>query len=155
MAKTGANLEAIKVILSEREDVINNRTVVRFKAGDVLQLVLTGRGEDKDVESRPTGFIPKNSTREVEKYKFILKRGGKVFNVFATLGIFTSLPITKRGFSPESLERQRQGVGNAVFDGFEMRASQEVLDSLLKGVKCSEVYTTSESTAQCYRWDRI
>lgn len=154
MAKVGENLETIKAILSEREESINNRTTVRFRVGDILQLVLTGENK-KDAESRTTGFIPKGFTREVEKYKFLLKRGGRAFSVFVTLGTFTSLPISKRGFSPEALERQRQGGENAVFDGFEMRAASAILDSLIKGVRCSEVFTTSESIAQCYRWDRI
>lgn len=155
MAKVESNVETIKTILSGRENLINNRTTVRFRVGDILSLILTGEGEERDAEARPTGFIPAGSDREVNKYKFLLSRGGKAFSVFVTLGAFTSLPLTKRGFAPDALERQRLGGNNAVFDGFEMRAADAVLDALIKGVKCSEVYTTSESGAQCYRWDRM
>lgn len=152
MAKAAANLETIKNILENRSENINQRTVVRFIPNDQLKLVVL---DDKgNLDARSTGFTPKGG-EEVFKYKFLLTRKGRTFPVFITLGAFTSLPIAKRGFGPDAAERQRQGADNAIFADFEMKSAEEIVSALKAGVICREVFATSESQSQCYRWDRV
>lgn len=153
MAKTAATIETIKNILNTRVESVNQRTVVRFLKDDQLKLVVL---DDKgNLEARGTGFIPKGGTEEVQKYKFLLTRRGSTFSVFITLGAFTSLPIAKRGFALDAVERQRQGVNNAIFADFEMKSAEDIISALREGVVCREVFATTESQSQCYRWDRI
>ena len=152
MAKTAATIETIKTILNTRVENINQRTVVRFIPNDQLKLVVL---DDKgNLDARGTGFTPKGG-EEVLKYKFLLTRKGRTFPVFITLGVFTSLPIAKRGFDPDAAERQRQGSNNAVFADFEMKSANDIVSALKAGVVCREVFATTESQSQCYRWDRI
>lgn len=152
MAKAAATLETVKNILETRSESINQRTVVRFMPNDQIKLVVL---DDKgNLDARGTGFSPKGG-EEVLKYKFTLSRNGRTFPVFITLGAFTSLPIAKRGFSPDAVERQRQGVNNAIFSDFEMKSAEDIVNALKAGVVCREVFATTESQSQCYRWDRI
>lgn len=152
MAKAAANLETIKNILGNRSESINQRTVVRFIPNDQLKLVVLD--DEGNLDARGTGFTPKGG-EEVLKYKFLLTRRGRTFPVFITLGAFTSLPIAKRGFSPDAAERQRQGLNNAIFADFEMMSAEDIISALREGVVCREVFATTESQAQCYRWDRV
>src|SRR5574344_2492083 len=116
MARVAATLETIKNILETRSESINQRTVVRFIPNDQIKLaVLDNKGT---LDARGTGFSTKEG-EEVLKYKFLLTRKGRTFPVFIPLGAFTSLPIAKRGFSPDAAERQRQGQNNAIFADFE------------------------------------
>ena len=152
MAKTAATIETIKNILNTRVENVNQRMVVRFIPNDQVKLVvLDNKG---NLDARGTGFAPKGG-EEVLKYKFLLTRKGRTFPVFITLGAFTSLPIAKRGFAPDAAERQRQGSNNAVFSDFEMKPAEEIISALKAGVVCREVFATTESQSQCYRWDRI
>ena len=152
MAKAAATLETIKTILNTRVENVNQRTVVRFLKDDQLKLVVLD--DDGNLDVRGTGFTPKGGTEEVQKYKFLLTRKGRTFPVFITLGAFTSLPIAKRGFNPDAAERQRQGSNNAIFADFEMKSAEDIVSALREGVVCREVFTTTESQSQCYRWDR-
>ena len=152
MAKAAANLETIKNILGNRSENINQRTVVRFIPNDQLKLVVLD--DEGNLDARGTGFTPKGG-EEVLKYKFLLTRRGRTFPVFITLGAFTSLPIAKRGYDPDAAERQRHGANNAIFADFEMKSAEDILSALREGVICREVFATTESQAQCYRWDRI
>ena len=152
MAKAAATLETIKNILEARSENINQRTVVRFIPNDQLKIVVLDN--EGNLDARSTGFTPKGG-EEVLKYKFLLTRKGRTFPVFITLGAFTSLPIAKRGFGPDAAERQRQGADNAIFADFEMKSAEEIVSALKAGVICREVFATSESQSQCYRWDRI
>ena len=152
MAKAAATIETIKNILETRSENVNQRTIVRFIPNDQVKLVVL---DDKgNLDARGTGFTPKGG-EEVLKYKFLLSRKGRTFPVFITLGAFTSLPIAKRGFAPDAAERQRQGVNNAVFADFEMKSAEDIISALREGVVCREVFATTESQSQCYRWDRI
>lgn len=152
MAKATANLETIKNILETRSENINQRTVVRFIPNDQVKLVVL---DDKgNLDARGTGFSPKGG-EEVLKYKFLLTRKGRTFPVFISLGAFTSLPIAKRGYASDAAERQRQGVNNAIFADFEMKSAEDIISALREGVVCREVFATTESQSQCYRWDRI
>ena len=153
MAKAAATIETIKNILETRSESVNQRTVVRFIPNDQLKLVVLD--EQGNLEARGTGFTPKGGTEEVLKYKFFLTRKGRTFPVFITLGAFTSLPIAKRGFAPDAAERQRQGANNAIFSDFEMKSAEDIISALKAGVVCREVFATTESQAQCYRWDRV
>ena len=152
MARVAANLESIKNILGNRSENVNQRTVVRFTPNDQLKLVVLD--DEGNLDARGTGFSPKGG-EEVLKYKFLLSRKGRTFPVFITLGAFTSLPIAKRGFNPDAAERQRQGANNAIFEDFEMKSAENIITALRDGVVCREVFATSESQSQCYRWDRI
>lgn len=152
MARVAANLESIKNILENRSESVNQRTVVRFIPNDQLKLVVLD--DEGNLDARSTGFTPKGG-EEVLKYKFLLTRRGSTFPVFITLGAFTSLPIAKRGFNPDAAERQRQGQNNAIFADFEMKSAEDIISALKAGVVCREVFATSESQSQCYRWDRI
>ena len=152
MAKAAATLETIKNILGNRSESINQRTVVRFIPNDQLQLVVLD--DEGNLDARSTGFTPKGGD-EVLKYRFLLTRRGNTFSIFITLGVFTSLPIAKRGFAPDAAERQRQGVNNAIFADFEMKSAEDIISALRDGVVCREVFATTESQSQCYRWDRI
>ena len=152
MARVAANLETIKNILAARSENINQRTVVRFIPNDQLKLIVLD--DEGNLDARGTGFTPKGG-EEVLKYKFLLTRRGRTFPIFITLGAFTSLPIAKRGFNPDAAERQRQGVNNAIFADFEMKSAEDIISALKTGVVCREVFATTESQAQCYRWDRI
>ena len=152
MARVAATLETIKNILGNRSESINQRTVVRFIPNDQLKLVVLD--DEGNLDARGTGFTPKGG-EEVLKYKFTLSRNGRTFPVFITLGAFTSLPISKRGFGLDAVERQRQGVNNAIFADFEMKSAEDIVSALKAGVVCREVFATTESQAQCYRWDRI
>ena len=151
MAKAAATLETIKNILGTRSENINQKTIVRFMPNDQLKLVVLDEG---NLDARGTGFTPKGG-EEVLKYKFLLTRRGRTFPVFITLGAFTSLPISKRGYGSDAAERQRQGVNNAVFSDFEMKSAEDIVEALKEGVICREVFATTESQAQCYRWDRV
>lgn len=152
MAKVAANLETIKDILETRSENINQRTVVRLIPNDQVKLVVLD--DEGNLDARGTGFSPKGG-EEVLKYKFSLTRKGRTFPVFISLGAFTSLPIAKRGFAPDAVERQRQGQNNAIFADFEMRSAEDIVNALKAGVVCREVFATTESQSQCYRWDRI
>ena len=152
MARVAANLESIKNILGNRSESVNQRTVVRFIPNDQLRLVVLD--DEGNLDARGTGFSPKGGD-EVLKYKFLLSRKGRTFPVFITLGAFTSLPIAKRGFNPDAAERQRQGLNNAIFADFEMKSAEDIVSALREGVVCREVFATTESQSQCYRWDRI
>ena len=152
MAKAAANLETIKNILGNRSESINQRTVVRFIPNDQLKLVVLD--DEGNLDARGTGFTPKGG-EEVLKYKFFLSRNGRTFPVFITLGAFTSLPISKRGYASDAVERQRQGINNAIFADFEMKSAEDIIFALREGVICREVFATTESQSQCYRWDRI
>ena len=152
MARVAANLEAVKNILGNRSESVNQRTVVRFIPNDQLKLVVLD--DEGNLDARGTGFSPKGGD-EVLKYKFLLTRKGRTFPVFITLGAFTSLPIAKRGFAGDAAERQRQGVNNAIFSDFEMKSAEDIISALREGVVCREVFATTESQSQCYRWDRI
>ena len=152
MAKAAATIETIKSILETRSENINQRTVVRFIPNDQVKLVVLD--DEGNLDARSTGFTPKGG-EEVLKYKFLLTRKGRTFPVFITLGAFTSLPIAKRGYGSDAAERQRQGVNNAVFADFEMKSAEDILSALREGVVCREVFATTESQSQCYRWDRI
>lgn len=152
MAKAAATLETIKNILGNRSESVNQRTVVRFIPNDQLKLVVLDN--EGNLDARGTGFSPKGG-EEVLKYKFLLSRKGRTFPVFITLGAFTSLPIAKRGFAPDAAERQRQGSNNAIFADFEMRPAEDIVSALKAGVVCREVFATTESQSQCYRWDRV
>lgn len=151
MAKAAATIETIKNILGTRSENINQRTVVRFIPNDQVKLVVDDKG---NLDARSTGFTPKGG-EEILKYKFLLSRKGRTFPVFITLGAFTSLPIAKRGFAPDAAERQRQGASNAIFADFEMKSAEDIVSALRAGIVCREVFATTESQAQCYRWDRI
>ena len=152
MARVAANLESIKNILGNRSESVNQRTVVRFIPNDQLKLVVLD--DEGNLDARGTGFSPKGG-EEILKYKFLLSRKGRTFPVFITLGAFTSLPIAKRGFATDAAERQRQGQNNAIFADFEMKSAEDIISALKTGVVCREVFATTESQAQCYRWDRI
>ena len=152
MARVAANLETVKNILEARSESVNQRSVVRFIPNDQLKLVVLD--DEGNLDARSTGFSPKGGD-EVLKYKFLLTRKGRTFPVFITLGVFTSLPIAKRGFNPDAAERQRQGANNAIFADFEMKSAEDIISALKTGVVCREVFATTESQAQCYRWDRI
>ena len=152
MAKVAATIETIKSILETRSENINQKTVVRFIPNDQLKLVVL---DDKgNLDARGTGFTPKGG-EEVLRYKFLLTRKGRTFPVFVTLGAFTSLPISKRGYASDAAERQRQGVNNAIFADFEMKSAKDIISALKTGVVCREIFATTESQSQCYRWDRI
>lgn len=153
MANAAATLETIKSILGNRSESVNQRTVVRFISNDQLKLVVLD--DEGNLDARSTGFTPKGGTEEVLKYKFLLTRKGRTFPVFIPLGAFTSLPMAKRGFSPDAAERQRQGVNNAIFSDFEMKSAEDIISALKAGVVCREVFATTESQSQCYRWDRV
>ena len=152
MARVAATLETVKNILGNRSESVNQRTVVRFIPNDQLKLVVLD--DEGNLDARGTGFSPKGG-EEVLKYKCLLTRKGRTFPVFITLGAFTSLPISKRGFAPDAAERQRQGANNAIFSDFEMKSAEDIISALREGVVCREVFATTESQAQCYRWDRI
>ena len=152
MAKAAANLETIKNIIGTRSESINQRTVIRFIPNDQLRLVVLD--DEGNLDARSTGFTPKGG-EEVLKYKFLLTRRGSTFPVFITLGAFTSLPIAKRGFNPDAAERQRQGQNNAIFADFEMKSAEDIVSALREGVICRDVFATTESQSQCYRWDRV
>ena len=152
MAKAAATLETIKNILETRSENINQRTVVRFIPNDQVKLVVLDN--EGNLDARGTGFTPKGG-EEVLKYKFSLSRNGRTFPAFITLGAFTSLPIAKRGYGSDAVERQRQGVNNAIFSDFEMKSAEDIISALKTGVVCREVFATTESQAQCYRWDRV
>ena len=152
MAKAAATLETIKNILGNRSESINQRTIVRFIPNDQLKLVVLD--DEGNLDARGTGFAPKGG-EEVFKYKFLLTRRGRTFPVFITLGAFTSLPIAKRGYGSDAAERQRQGTDNAIFADFEMRSAEDIISALKAGVVCREVFATTESQSQCYRWDRV
>lgn len=152
MAKAAATIETIKSILETRSESINQRTVIRFIPNDQLKLVVLD--DEGNLDVRGTGFTPKGG-EEVLKYKFLLTRKVRTFPVFITLGVFTSLPIAKRGFAPDAAERQRQGGNNAIFADFEMKSAEDIISALRAGVVCREVFATTESQSQCYRWDRI
>ena len=152
MARVAANLESIKNILEARSENINQRTIVRFIPNDQLKLVVLD--DEGNLDARSTGFAPKGG-EEVLKYKFLLTRRGRTFPVFITLGAFTSLPIAKRGYGADAAERQRQGANNAIFADFEMKSAEDIISALKTGVVCREVFATTESQSQCYRWDRI
>lgn len=152
MAKVAANIETIKNILETRSENINQRTVVRFIPNDQVKLVVLD--DEGNLDARRTGFAPKGG-EEILKYKFLLSRKGRTFPVFISLGAFTSLPISKRGFAPDAAERQRQGQNNAVFADFEMKSAEDIISALREGVVCREVFATTESQSQCYRWDRV
>ena len=152
MARVAANLESIKNILGNRSESVNQRTVVRFIPNDQFKLVVLD--DEGNLDARGTGFSPKGG-EEILKYKFLLSRKGRTFPVFITLGAFTSLPIAKRGFATDAAERQRQGQNNAIFADFEMKSAEDIISALKTGVVCREVFATTESQAQCYRWDRI
>ena len=152
MAKAAATLESVKNILETRSESINQRTVVRFIPNDQVKLVVLD--DEGNLDARGTGFSPKGG-EEVLKYKFLLTRKGRTFPVFITLGAFTSLPIAKRGFAPDAAERQRQGANNAIFADFEMKSAEDIVSALKTGVVCREVFATTESQSQCYRWDHI
>lgn len=152
MAKVAANLETIKSILETRSENVNQRTVVRFIKDDQLKLVVLD--DEGNLDARGTGFSPKGG-EEVLKYKFLLTRRGRTSPVFITLGAFTSLPIAKRGYGSDAAERQRQGVNNAIFADFEMKSAKDIISALREGVVCREVFATTESQSQCYRWDHI
>ena len=152
MAKAAATLETIKNILETRSENINQRTVVRFIPNDQVKLVVLDN--EGNLDARGTGFTPKGG-EEVLKYKFLLTRRGRTFPAFITLGAFTSLPIAKRGYGSDAVERQRQGVNNAIFSDFEMKSAEDIISALKTGVVCREVFATTESQAQCYRWDRV
>lgn len=151
MAKAAATIETIKSILGTRSENINQRTVVRFIPNDQVKLVVDDKG---NLDARSTGFTPKGG-EEILKYKFLLSRKGRTFPVFITLGAFTSLPIAKRGFEPDAAERQRQGASNAIFADFEMKSAEDIVSALRAGIVCREVFATTESQSQCYRWDRV
>lgn len=152
MAKVAANLETVKSILNTRVENVNQRTVVRFIKDDQLKLVvLNDEGNHGGVV---VGFFP-HGGEKILKYKFLLTRGGETFPIFITLGAFTSLPIAKRGFEPAAVSRQRQGVNNAVFVDFKMKSTEDIISALKAGVVCREVFATTESSSQCYRWDRV
>lgn len=152
MAKAAATLETVKNILETRSESINQRTVVRFIKDDKIKLVVLD--DEGNLDARGTGFTPKGG-EEVLKYKFLLTRKGRTFPVFISLGAFTSLPIAKRGFAPDAAERQRQGANNAIFADFEMKPAEDIISALKEGVVCREVFATTESQSQCYRWDRV
>lgn len=152
MARVAATIETIKSILGNRSENINQRTIVRFMPNDQLKLVVLD--DEGNLDARGTGFTPKGG-EEVLKYKFLLSRKGRTFPVFITLGAFTSLPISKWGFAPDAAERQRQGQNNAIFLDFEMKSAEDIISALKTGVVCREVFATTESQAQCYRWDRV
>lgn len=152
MARVAANLESIKNILGNRSESVNQRTVVRFIPNDQLKLVVLD--DEGNLDARGTGFSPKGG-EEILKYKFLLTRKGRTFPVFITLGAFTSLPIAKRGFAPDAVERQRTGANNAIFQDFEMKSAEDIISALRKGIVCREVFATTESQSQCYRWDHI
>ena len=152
MAKVAATIETIKNILGNRSESINQRTIVRFMPNDQVKLVVLD--DEGNLDARGTGFTPKGG-EEVLKYKFTLSRNGRTFPVFITLGAFTSLPIAKRGFASDAAERQRQGANNAIFADFEMKSAEDIISALKAGVVCREVFATTESQSQCYRWDRI
>ena len=152
MARVAATIETIKSILGNRSENINQRTIVRFMPNDKLKLVVLD--DEGNLDARGTGFTPKGG-EEVLKYKFLLSRKGRTFPVFITLGAFTSLPISKRGFAPDAAERQRQGANNAIFSDFEMKSAEDIVSALKVGVVCREVFATTESQSQCYRWDRV
>ena len=152
MARVAANLETIKNILGTRSENINQRTIVRFIPNDQVKLVVLD--DEGNLDVRGTGFTPKGG-EEVLKYKFLLTRRGRTFPVFITLGAFTSLPIAKRGYVSDAAERQRQGANNAIFADFEMKSAEDIVSALKAGVVCREVFATTESQSQCYRWDRV
>ena len=152
MARVAATIETVKTILNTRSESVNQRTVVRFIPNDQVKLIVLD--DEGNLDARGTGFSPKGG-EEVLKYKFLLTRKGRTFPVFITLGAFTSLPISKRGFAPDAAERQRQGQNNAVFSDFEMKSAEDIISALKAGVVCREVFATTESQAQCYRWDRV
>lgn len=153
MVKAAATIETVKTIRETRSENVNQRTVVRFIPNDQLKLVVLD--DEGNLDALGTCFTPKGGTEEVLKYKFLLTRRGSTFPVFITLRAFTSLPIAKRGFNPDAAERQRQGVNNAIFSDFEMKSAEDIISALKAGVVCREVFATTESPSQCYRWDRI
>lgn len=153
MALSGTTFETLRNSLSERAERINNGTVIRFRKGDVLTLVVEGKGDNEHLpEARKHAFVSAKGTKEVFKFKFLLKRGGTQFPVYITLGVFTSLPIEKRGYESSAMEDQRGGVNNAIFADFEMRSAEDIITALRKGVICDRVFPTTESSALCYRW---
>ncbi len=148
------NIETAKETLDK---VDKAERIIRFRKGDELTLVvITDLDGEEDLVSRRTGFRPRGADgqpgEEVLKYKFLLKREGRQLPVYITLGVFTSLPLVKRGFGPSDSEAQRIGANNAIFDGFYMRSAEEIIANLRKGVICDEVFTTSQYSYQCYRW---
>lgn len=153
MALSGTTFETLTHILVDGGNRINNGTVIRFRKGDILSLVVEGDGEDQHLpEARTHTFVSAKGTKEVSKFKFLLKRGGASFPVYITLGTFISLPIAKRGFESSAMEDQRNGANNAIFADFEMRSAEAIISNLRKGVVCDRVFTTTESSALCYRW---
>lgn len=153
MALSGTTFNEFIAILVDGGKRINNGTVIRFRKGDILTLVVEGEGEDEVLpEARKHTFVSSKGTKEVLKFKFLLKRGGTSFPVYITLGTFTSLPIAKRGFESSAMEEQRNGANNAIFADFEMRSAEAIISNLRKGVVCDRVFTTTESQALCYRW---
>lgn len=152
MEKAAATIETVKTILETRSENVNQRTIVRFIPNDQIKLVAID--DEGNLDALGTSFTPKGG-EEVLKYKFLLTRKGRTFPVFITLRAFTSLPIAKRGFAPDAAERQRQGANNAMFADFEMRSAEDIISALKAGVVCREVFATTESPSQCYRWDRI
>lgn len=153
MALSGTTFETLTRIIVDGGNRINNGTVIRFRKGDVLTLVTEGeKGSETLPEPRTHTFVSSKGTKEVFKFKFLLKRGGTQFPVYITLGTFLSLPIAKRGFEASAMEEQRHGANNAIFADFEVRPAEAIIDNLRKGVICDRVFSTTESSALCYRW---
>ncbi len=155
MARCSSNIETAKESLDKRNEKVS--PIIRFRKGDEVTLVVTTWSGEEDIISRGTGFRPRGADglpgEEVLSYKFLLKRGERAaVPVYITLGVFTSLPLVKRGFGPSDSEAQRMGANNAIFDGFYMRSAEDIIANLRRGVICDEVFTTPRSRAQCYRW---
>lgn len=153
MALSGTTFNDLTRILVDGGNRINNGTVIRFRRGDIVSLVVEGEGDNEHLpDARKHAFVSAKGTKEVFKFKFLLKRGGASFPVYITLGTFISLPIAKRGFEASAMEDQRGGVNNAIFADFEVRSAEAIISNLRKGVICDRVFTTTESQALCYRW---
>lgn len=145
MAKIAISESDLLEVLKSRSESFGLRTVVRFKAGDIVRLNVSSEGLDTR-ERVSNGIAP------YTEYSFELTRGGRKFTIWTSLGTFFRLPLPKNGFRVEDIDDQRALVVNAIFSGFEMKSGEEILENLKKGVKCSKVYTSTTSSSLCYRW---
>ena len=135
--------EILKLLQNKVEN-FNERVLVLFREGDVLQLNVSKELNCREVS--PKGIAP------FQEYSFELTRKGRKLQVWTSLGTFCRIPLPKNGYNIEDTESQRLLSNNAIFSGFEMRPAEEILENLKKGVRCDKIYQSAASSSRCYRW---
>lgn len=83
-------LDALKARVSS----YSNRLVVRFRDGDVLRLVAEEFATRENSSTKLPVFT---------QYRFELSRQGRKIYVWISLGVFLGLPLSKNGFTQETL----------------------------------------------------